>query len=56
LKKRIGIIDLGTNTFNLLIVDRDSTGFEKVFSTKEGVGLGLGGINEGIIADDAMDR
>lgn len=56
MKKRLGIIDLGTNTFNLLIVDRDVNGFEKIFSTKEGVGLGLGGINEGLIAEDAMER
>jgi len=56
LKKRLGIIDLGTNTFNLLIVDKHAQGFDKVFSTKEGVGLGLGGINDGFIAKDAMDR
>lgn len=56
MKKRLGIIDLGTNTFNLLIVDKHAQGFDKVFSTKEGVGLGLGGINDGFIAKDAMDR
>lgn len=54
--KRIAVIDIGTNTFNLLVVDKDEQGFEKVFSTKEGVGLGLGGINEGEIAEDAMQR
>jgi exopolyphosphatase/guanosine-5'-triphosphate,3'-diphosphate pyrophosphatase len=54
--KRIGIIDIGTNTFNLLVVDKKSDGFEKVFSTKVGVGLGLGGINEGRISQDAMMR
>ncbi|OIQ36731.1 MAG: hypothetical protein BM555_02185 [Crocinitomix sp. MedPE-SWsnd] len=56
MKERLGIIDLGTNTFNLLIVDRHAQGFDRVFSTKEGVGLGLGGINDGFIADDAMNR
>lgn len=56
MKKRIGIIDIGTNTFNLLIVDKENDAFEKVFSTKEGVGLGLGGINDGFLADDAMQR
>jgi exopolyphosphatase/guanosine-5'-triphosphate,3'-diphosphate pyrophosphatase len=56
LKERIGIIDLGTNTFNLLIVDRHADGFERVYSTKEGVGLGLGGINDGFIAQPAMVR
>ena len=53
---RVGIIDIGTNTFNLLIVDRLEDGFKKVFNTKVGVGLGLGGINEGILAADAMSR
>ncbi|MEO9532795.1 MAG: hypothetical protein ABJG68_17375 [Crocinitomicaceae bacterium] len=56
MKKRLGIIDLGTNTFNLLIVDKEDGKFEKIHSTKEGVGLGLGGINDGFIADDAMQR
>lgn len=54
--RRIAVIDIGTNTFNLLVVDKNESGFEKVFATKEGVGLGLGGINEGEIAEDAMQR
>ena len=53
---RIGIIDIGTNTFNLLVVDRKDDGFDKIFSTKIGVGLGMGGINKGIITSDAMER
>lgn len=55
-RDRVGVIDIGTNTFNLLIVDRKQDGFEKVFSTKVGVGLGLGGINKGMLAEDAMQR
>jgi exopolyphosphatase / guanosine-5'-triphosphate,3'-diphosphate pyrophosphatase len=56
IKKRIGIIDIGTNTFNLLIVVKTLNGFEKIYSTKEGVGLGLGGINEGVISQATMDK
>ncbi len=56
MSKRIAIIDLGTNTFNLLIVDKDEKGFNQVFSTKIGVGLGLGGINENRITEDAIER
>jgi exopolyphosphatase/guanosine-5'-triphosphate,3'-diphosphate pyrophosphatase len=56
LNQRIAIIDLGTNTFNLLVVDKSASDFEKVFSTKEGVGLGLGGINKKIITNEAIDR
>jgi exopolyphosphatase/guanosine-5'-triphosphate,3'-diphosphate pyrophosphatase len=56
IENRIGIIDIGTNTFNLLVVDKVPDGFEKIYSTKVGVGLGLGGINEARIAQDAMER
>lgn len=55
-KSRIGIIDIGTNTFNLLVVDRTADGFEKIFGTKIGVGLGLGGLNEKMITQDAIQR
>ncbi|MFT5820407.1 MAG: exopolyphosphatase/guanosine-5'-triphosphate,3'-diphosphate pyrophosphatase [Crocinitomix sp.] len=54
--KRIAIIDLGTNTFNLLVIDKLANGFKEVFSTKVGVGLGLGGINENRIHADAEKR
>ncbi len=54
--KRIAVIDLGTNTFNLLIVDKSDTGFIEVFGTKVGVGLGLGGINQNMIQEDAIER
>ncbi|NOQ74497.1 MAG: exopolyphosphatase [Crocinitomix sp.] len=54
--KRVAIIDLGTNTFNLLVIDKFANGFKEVFSTKVGVGLGLGGINENRIHADAEKR
>lgn len=53
---RVAVIDLGTNTFNLLIADVFTKRFEAVFNTKEGVALGMGGINDGIISDEALDR
>lgn len=56
MNQRIAIIDLGTNTFNLLVVDKTATSFNRVFSTKEGVGLGLGGITKQTITTDAMQR
>jgi exopolyphosphatase/guanosine-5'-triphosphate,3'-diphosphate pyrophosphatase len=46
------VIDLGTNTFNLLIAE----GKHILFSTKEGVALGMGGINDRMLAEDAMQR
>lgn len=54
--ERRAVIDLGTNTFNLLIAEPDTTLFRIVYHDKQPVLLGMGGINEGFIADDAMNR
>jgi exopolyphosphatase/guanosine-5'-triphosphate,3'-diphosphate pyrophosphatase len=54
--KRIAIIDLGTNTFNLLVADKDGSNLKRVLSTKDGVALGLGGINENKLSADAIER
>ena len=57
MKKRIAIIDLGTNTFNLLVLEITSnTKHSILYSSSVGVGLGLGGINENKIAQDAFER
>ena len=56
LGKRKAIIDLGTNTFNLLVVDTSGQNYKTVYAAKEGVGLGLGGINDSRISADAMGR
>lgn len=54
---RVAIIDIGTNTVNLLIVDtRDDGSYNIVCSTKETARLGKGGINDGIITPDAINR
>lgn len=53
---RVGVIDLGTNTFNLLVADIHSTGFDTIHNSKEGVALGMGGINEGLISEPAKKR
>ena len=50
------IIDIGTNTFNLLIGTVVGNKIQVEFTTKEAVLLGMGGINEGTIAADAMQR
>ena len=51
---RRAVIDLGTNTFNLLIADTLTR--KILFQTKDGVALGMGGINEGRISEAAMVR
>ena len=51
------LIDLGTNTFNLMIADIDAAGLIHVIhSEKEGVALGMGGIHEKRLTNDAIDR
>ena len=53
---RKALIDLGTNTFNLIIAEVSGNEIQHIFSTKEGVALGMGGINERRISEDAVDR
>jgi exopolyphosphatase/guanosine-5'-triphosphate,3'-diphosphate pyrophosphatase len=54
---RIAIIDLGTNTFNLLIAEDNKEGeFSILLNTKEGVKLGEGGIHKKFITEAAMQR
>jgi exopolyphosphatase/guanosine-5'-triphosphate,3'-diphosphate pyrophosphatase len=53
---RVAIIDLGTNTFSLLIVDINDADYKIVHHAKEPVKLGEGGITIGKIAPAAFQR
>jgi exopolyphosphatase/guanosine-5'-triphosphate,3'-diphosphate pyrophosphatase len=53
---RAAVMDCGTNTFNLLIVDINGVQFNQVFSLKIPVKLGENGINSGIIAEKPFKR
>lgn len=53
---RKAIIDLGTNTFNLLIAEVSEGTFQILHSEKDGVAIGMGGINENTIAPASWDR
>ncbi len=53
---RKALIDLGTNTFNLIIAEVSENEIQHIFSTKEGVALGMGGIIENRISEDAAER
>ncbi len=54
---RSAILDFGTNTFNLLIVEGDNkTNLSIIHVSKEPVKLGQGGIHRKIITDDAFLR
>jgi exopolyphosphatase/guanosine-5'-triphosphate,3'-diphosphate pyrophosphatase len=54
--KRIAVMDLGTNTFHLLIAEGSADNFIEIFHTNEGVKLGEGGINKGVIQPAAFAR
>ncbi|MCC5922707.1 MAG: hypothetical protein JJT77_02880 [Crocinitomicaceae bacterium] len=54
--KRLAVIDLGTNTFNLLIFEKDEAAYKVLHSEKSAVGLGLGGINANTITPVAANR
>jgi exopolyphosphatase / guanosine-5'-triphosphate,3'-diphosphate pyrophosphatase len=54
---RIAILDLGTNTFNLLVSEASSANRMSIIHTaKEPAKLGKGGIHKGIITPEAMER
>jgi len=54
---KIGIIDLGTNTFNLLIAELDEKGgYKPIYRSKVGVKLGEGSFEKKYITEAAMQR
>jgi exopolyphosphatase/guanosine-5'-triphosphate,3'-diphosphate pyrophosphatase len=56
MSSRLGIIDLGTNTFHLLIVERNGENVTTLFHKSQATQIGLGGINKKIITEDATQR
>jgi exopolyphosphatase/guanosine-5'-triphosphate,3'-diphosphate pyrophosphatase len=53
---RAAVIDLGTNTFHLIIADLSPDGVQLVYKTNVPVRLGEGRINENIIIPEAFER
>lgn len=56
MNSRFGIIDLGTNTFHLLIVEKKGDNAETLFRESMPARIGKGGINKRLITDDAFQR
>lgn len=56
MNQRVAVIDLGTNTFHLLIAERGADGVEELVRREVAVKLGEGGINEGLIQPEAFER
>jgi len=54
--KRAAVIDLGTNTFHLLMVELLDNGFEILYKEKVPVKLGKGGISQNTLTANAQKR
>jgi len=54
--KQVAIIDMGTNTFHLMLASVSDDGFTINYREKVPVKIGVGGINHGYITDEAMGR
>ena len=55
-KTRVAIIDLGTNTFNLLITEVEGNSYRILVESKYPARLGEGGIHRATITTEAMRR
>jgi exopolyphosphatase / guanosine-5'-triphosphate,3'-diphosphate pyrophosphatase len=53
---RIAIIDMGTNTFHLLLAESDDKGYHITYRDRLAVKIGKGGINHGMITTEGMNR
>lgn len=54
---RVAIIDIGTNSINLMVAETKPDGsYNIIWTTKETARLGRGGINDGRLTDEAMER
>lgn len=54
--RKAAIIDMGTNTFHLLLVEIFGEKYTTLYKEKVAVKIGQGGINERVIQDDAVKR
>jgi exopolyphosphatase / guanosine-5'-triphosphate,3'-diphosphate pyrophosphatase len=50
------IIDLGTNTFQLLIFEQDGRNFKAIHEESYAAKIGMGGISSGIITEEGIQR
>jgi exopolyphosphatase/guanosine-5'-triphosphate,3'-diphosphate pyrophosphatase len=56
MENHIAIIDLGTNTFHLLIAEAAGSAYKIVYRDRLAVKIGMGGINDGFITESALHR
>ncbi len=53
---RVAILDLGTNTFHLLIAENRAGAWEIIYRDRQAVKIGQGGINQSLLLPDAQQR
>ncbi len=56
MNNQIAIIDLGTNTCNLLVAEYQDEKYKIMFQGKEVVKLGKNGIDKNLLAEDGLER
>ena len=56
MEKKIAIIDMGTNTFHLLIAEADNKGYHITHRDRLAVKIGKDGINHGFITEEGIQR
>lgn len=56
MNSRVAILDLGTNTFHLLIAEKTTSAYTIIHRERLAVRLGRGGINHDTILPDAIER
>ena len=54
--QKVAIIDMGTNTFHLLLAEADERGYHIISRERLAVKIGMGGINQGLITEAAVHR
>lgn len=56
MSKKVAVMDLGTNTFHLVIAEGDAANPTILYKTTEATKIGEGGINKGVIIPEAYER
>ncbi|MDG1277507.1 MAG: exopolyphosphatase [Algoriphagus sp.] len=54
--RKAAVIDMGTNTFHLLLVEINGVNFKTIYKEKIPVKIGQGGINQDFLAAEALKR
>jgi len=56
MSNRIAVIDLGTNTCNLLVAEYSGKSYQILYQGKQVVKLGKGGIDKNLLTEDGLER